>query len=49
MGYHIVQVVERVQDREMTEESWQALKEATFRAWVTNLWQAATIEMHIAL
>ena len=49
MGYHIVQVVERVQDRELTEESWHALREATFRAWVSDLWQAADIEMHIAL
>jgi parvulin-like peptidyl-prolyl isomerase len=47
MGYHIVQVVERVQDKPLTEEAWQALKEATFRRWVSELWQQATIEVLI--
>jgi parvulin-like peptidyl-prolyl isomerase len=49
MGYHIVQVVERVQDRPLTEESWQALKESTFRRWVLELWQAADVEVLIQL
>jgi peptidyl-prolyl cis-trans isomerase C len=49
MGYHIVQVVERVQDMPLTEESWQALKEATFRRWVSELWDAAEIEVLIQL
>jgi len=49
MGYHIVQVLERVQDRQLAEESWQALKEVTFRRWISELWEAAEIEIHIAL
>jgi parvulin-like peptidyl-prolyl isomerase len=49
MGYHIVQVVERVQDRPLTEESWQELREATFRRWVEELWNSAQIEVLIAL
>ena len=49
MGYHIVQVVERVQDKPLTEEAWQALKEATFRRWVSELWQQATIEVLVQL
>jgi parvulin-like peptidyl-prolyl isomerase len=49
MGYHIVLVEERVQDKELTEESWQALKEATFRRWVSELWQAAEIELLLDL
>jgi len=49
MGYHIVQVVERVQDKPLTEEAWQALKEATFRRWVSELWQQANIEILIEL
>jgi parvulin-like peptidyl-prolyl isomerase len=49
MGYHIVQVVERVQDRALTEESWQALREATFRRWVSELWASASVEILIAI
>jgi parvulin-like peptidyl-prolyl isomerase len=49
MGYHIIQVVERVQDMALTEESWQALREATFRRWVSELWSAASVEILIAI
>jgi parvulin-like peptidyl-prolyl isomerase len=49
MGYHIVQVQERVQDKPLSEESWQALREATFRDWVAELWASANIEILIAL
>ena len=49
LGYHIVQVLERVQDKDLTEESWQALKEATFRRWVSELWDAAIIELHVQM
>jgi len=45
MGYHIIEVLERVQDRPLTEESWQALKEATFRRWVKELWDAADVQI----
>ena len=49
MGFHIVQVMERVQDMALTEESWQALREATFRRWVSELWSTANVEILIAL
>lgn len=49
LGYHIVQVLERAQDKDLTEESWQALKEATFRRWVSELWQAADIRVNESL
>lgn len=49
MGYHIVQVLERVQDKPLTEESWQQLREATFRRWVSELWEAAAVETLIPL
>ena len=48
MGYHIVQVLERVPDRDLTEESWHGLREATFRTWVSDLWAAANIQILIA-
>lgn len=49
MGYHIVQVEERVQDKPLTEEAWQRLKETTFRRWVAELWQQANVEVLIQL
>ncbi|MBN1641861.1 MAG: peptidylprolyl isomerase [Anaerolineae bacterium] len=49
MGYHIIQVVERVPDRDLTEESWHALREATFRDWVSDLWASANIQILIAV
>jgi parvulin-like peptidyl-prolyl isomerase len=49
MGYHIVQVIERVPDKDLTEESWHALREATFRAWVSDLWASANIQILIAV
>lgn len=49
MGFHVVQVLERVQDKPLTEESWQALREATFRDWVSQLWSAANVDILIPL
>ena len=49
MGYHIIEVLERVQDMDLTEESWQALKEVTFRRWISELWAAANVEILIPL
>ena len=49
MGFHILQILERVQDKQLTEESWQLLKEATFRRWVSEVWAAADIEKLIPL
>jgi parvulin-like peptidyl-prolyl isomerase len=49
MGYHIVQVVERSEAMALTEESWQALREVTFRNWVSDLWSMAQINVLIAV
>jgi parvulin-like peptidyl-prolyl isomerase len=49
MGYHIVQVVERSEGMTLTEESWQALREVTFRDWVSDLWANAQIDVLIAV
>jgi parvulin-like peptidyl-prolyl isomerase len=49
MGYHIVQVQERVQDKPLTDDDWQRLKETTFRRWVSELWQQANIEVLLEL
>lgn len=49
MGYHIVQVVERSEGMALTEESWQALREATFRDWVADLWANAQIDVLVAV
>jgi parvulin-like peptidyl-prolyl isomerase len=49
MGYHIVQVQERVQDRPLTDDDWQRLKETTFRRWVSELWQQANVEVLVQL
>jgi parvulin-like peptidyl-prolyl isomerase len=49
MGYHIIQVLERAQDKPLSEESWQALKEATFRRWVSELWNDANVEILVQL
>ncbi|MBN1935148.1 MAG: peptidylprolyl isomerase [Anaerolineae bacterium] len=48
MGYHIVQVIERVPDMTLTEESWQSLKETTFRRWLLDLWDTASIEVLVS-
>jgi peptidyl-prolyl cis-trans isomerase C len=49
MGFHIVQVLEREQERELSEESWQGLRMATFRRWVSELWDAAEVKVHVSL
>jgi parvulin-like peptidyl-prolyl isomerase len=49
MGYHIVQVVERSDSMALSEESWQALREVTFRDWVADLWANAQIDVLIAV
>lgn len=48
MGYHVVQVLERAQDMVLTEDSWQALKEMTFRQWVAELWAQANIQVWVS-
>ncbi|MCR4406386.1 MAG: peptidylprolyl isomerase [Anaerolineae bacterium] len=46
-GYHIVQVLERVTDRPLSEDALGALRDKAFRQWVDELWAAATIERYV--
>jgi peptidyl-prolyl cis-trans isomerase C len=46
-GYHIVQVLERVPDRPLSEDALGALRDRIFRQWVDELWAAATIERYV--
>jgi peptidyl-prolyl cis-trans isomerase C len=46
-GYHIVQVLERVPDRPLSEDALGALRDQSFRQWVDELWAAATIERYL--
>ncbi|MDY7041703.1 MAG: peptidylprolyl isomerase [Chloroflexota bacterium] len=43
-GYHIVQVLERVVDRPLSEDALGVLRDRAFRQWVDELWTTATIE-----
>lgn len=46
-GYHIVQVLERVTDRPLSEDALGALRDKAFRQWVDELWAVATIERYV--
>ncbi|MBC7249508.1 MAG: peptidylprolyl isomerase [Anaerolineae bacterium] len=46
-GYHIIQVLERVPDRPLSEDALGALRDRAFRQWVDELWAAATIERYL--
>ena len=48
MGYHIVQVVERVPDMEIDPENVRLLREKASRDWLEGLRAAATIERFVA-
>ncbi|MGC9394315.1 MAG: peptidylprolyl isomerase [Anaerolineae bacterium] len=48
MGYHIVQLVERVPDMEIDPENLRLLREKASREWLENLRAAATIERFVA-
>jgi len=48
MGYHIVQVVERVPDKEIHPEHMRLLREKASRDWLEGLRAAATIERFVA-
>ncbi len=47
LGYHIVQVLERVPDRPLSEDALGELRARTFRRWVDDLWKAAAIERYL--
>ncbi len=46
-GYHIIQVLERVPDRPLSEDALGTLRDRAFRQWVDELWAAATIERYL--
>ncbi len=47
LGYHIVQVVDRVPDREVSEENLRLLRDRAVREWLDALRQQADIELFI--
>jgi len=47
LGYHIIQTLERVDDRPLDESARAALFEMTFERWRQSLWEQATIERFI--
>jgi parvulin-like peptidyl-prolyl isomerase len=48
MGYHIVQVVERVPDMEIDPENLRLLREKASRAWLEGLRAAANIQRFVS-
>lgn len=46
-GYHIIQVLERVPDRPLSEDALGTLRDRAFRQWVDELWAAASIERYL--
>jgi peptidyl-prolyl cis-trans isomerase C len=48
MGYHIVQLVERVPDMEIDPENLRLLREKASREWLEELRAGATIERFVA-
>ncbi len=48
LGYHIVQVVDRVSDMEISPENLRQLKDTAAREWIAGLWAAANVERFIS-
>ncbi len=48
LGYHIIQTLERVNDRPLDELARASLFEMTFERWRQSLWDRATIERFVA-
>ncbi len=48
MGYHIIQVVERVPNMEVGAESLQMLQNKAVREWLEGLWAEAEIERFVS-
>jgi parvulin-like peptidyl-prolyl isomerase len=48
LGYHIVQVVERVPDREIEPENLRLLRDQPVRAWLDELQASADIQVFVA-
>lgn len=47
IGYHIVQVVDRVDSMEVSPENLRLLKETAVRKWIDDLWAQAEIQRFI--
>jgi parvulin-like peptidyl-prolyl isomerase len=47
LGYHIVQVVERDPDREVSPENLRILQDEAVQRWVEELWAQANIQRFV--
>lgn len=48
-GFHIVQVLERDPNRQLTPENLQVMKDRAFQEWLQSLWDGAQIERFVDL
>ncbi|MCS7283396.1 MAG: peptidylprolyl isomerase [Anaerolineae bacterium] len=46
-GYHIVQTLERAENRPISPENLQLLQEQTVQRWIESLWNQAVIERYV--
>ncbi len=44
LGYHVIQVVDRVEEMETDAENLRLLREEAVRRWIESLWETAEIE-----
>jgi len=47
LGYHIVQVLDRVEEMEVSPENLRLLKDKAARAWLDQLWEEAEIKRYV--
>lgn len=47
LGYHIVQVLDRVEDMEVSPENLRMLKDKAARQWLDDLWDQAEVERFV--
>ncbi|MBN1260481.1 MAG: peptidylprolyl isomerase [Anaerolineae bacterium] len=47
LGYHIIQVVDRVPDRDISEENLRLLRDKAVRDWIDSLWAIAVVEYFV--
>ncbi len=47
LGYHIVQVLDRVEDMEVSPENLRMLKDKAARQWLDDLWDEAEVERFV--
>ncbi|RME36452.1 MAG: peptidylprolyl isomerase, partial [Thermoflexia bacterium] len=46
-GYHIVQTLERAENRPISPENLQLLQEQAVQRWIEQLWNQAAIERYV--